>query len=119
MSKRAKTYHEIEDNHCILKIRQEREERDEYNKSIGKSQRGFELHSPRLRANASLKTVVKHARDAADFALRRYRIERDWWYVLRDTSQVREYQNKGHEVEMLRDRWHTLEEIAQHLERLT
>jgi len=89
MSKRAKTYHEVEKQHCISDIRKEREERDEYNKSIGKSQRGFELHSPRLRANASLKTVVKHSRESADFALYR------------------------------RDRWHRLEEIAQHLERLT
>ena len=105
-----KPYHEIEEKHCILKIQQEREK-------LG----GFDVYKPKIRANASLKSVAEHARLMADLACQEYRITSD---------RCREYDKAGqggfghglrlsHKADKLRAKWQTLEEIAQHLERLT
>lgn len=108
MSKQTKSYYEIEQKHCHIDIRKERGERG-----------GFEVYNPKIRANASLKSVVNHARLQADFSLRDFRIASDWCDVLRNSSQGSKANHARHQAEVLRTKWQALEEIAQHLERLT
>ena len=72
-----------------------------------------------MRSNASLQNVAKSARLSADHACREYRIARDWFKNCIDHSRSADAQAVRQERDLLYSKWQTLEEIAQHLERLS
>ena len=110
-------YNEIKNAHTIKNIRAERKFHAEHPEA-GIAPCG-KVHQPNMRSNASIQSVAKSARLSADHACREYRIARDMARLCQKTSEYSMAQQYRAQSDILRSKWQTLEEIAQHLERLS